>query len=131
MLSSLVSSFKLPTSTFARFLSVQDTPFTVTPKAFAKLSNMVKDDSFLRIKVEEGGCAGLKYSFDIEEPSLRQTDDRVIKDNDYPEVRIDPFSLAYLQDARLEFIQEDFREFFKVTNPHATATCSCGESYSV
>ncbi|KAG9393277.1 heme biosynthesis protein HemY [Carpediemonas membranifera] len=122
--------FSLPLSTFTRLFSVDETPFYVSDNAFKKLSQMTADnDKFLRVKVEEGGCAGLKYSFDLD--SEKSEDDKVVKQDSGPEVHVDPFSLAFLQDAMLDFIQEDFREYFKIVNPHATATCSCGESYSV
>ncbi len=110
--------------------TIQDTPFYVAPEAFTRLTDMVSDDkSFLRVKVEEGGCAGLRYSFNIE--TDREDDDRVIANDGGPEVRIDPFSLVFLQDATLEFVREDFREFFSIKNPHATSVCGCGESYSI
>ena len=81
----------------------------------------------LRIKVEGGGCSGLKYGLKLED--TLEEDDSVV---DFPGVRvvIDPASVPLLDSVTMDFIDGLEGSGFKFENPNATASCGCGKSFS-
>jgi iron-sulfur cluster assembly protein len=46
-------------------------------------------------------------------------------------VVVDRKSLQYVDGSVLDFERKGLNESFKIENPHAKATCGCGESFSV
>ena len=85
------------------------------------------DQSGLRLSVVGGGCSGFSYKIDFSEEKE--------KDNisDYGDFRvlIDPKSSIYLKGVVLDFKDGLNGKGFVFTNPNATNTCGCGESFSV
>jgi iron-sulfur cluster assembly accessory protein len=81
----------------------------------------------LRIAVIGGGCSGLQYNMDlVDGPKAK---DFLIESKDV-RVVIDPKSAMYVSGSELDFSTDLMKGGFKVTNPNATGTCSCGESFS-
>ncbi len=83
---------------------------------------------FLRIMVEAGGCAGLKYHIIMDD--YISENDFAIEKNDKPFLVIDEWSLDYIKNG--ELIYEETFEFsgFKINNPNVTGSCNCGSSFS-
>jgi iron-sulfur cluster assembly protein len=81
----------------------------------------------LRIKVEGGGCSGLKYGMKLEETV--EQDDSIV---DFPGVRvvIDPASVPLLENVNVDFLDGLEGSGFKFENPNATASCGCGKSFA-
>lgn len=79
----------------------------------------------LRITVSGGGCSGFKYDMSF--------DDQVNEDDTLFEdcVVTDGMSLPLLSGATVDYVTTLMGENFKITNPHATSGCGCGESFSV
>ena len=46
-------------------------------------------------------------------------------------VVVDRDALTYLDGTRVDFRKEGLSESFKFDNPNVSATCGCGESFSV
>jgi iron-sulfur cluster assembly accessory protein len=46
-------------------------------------------------------------------------------------VVVDSVSLAYMQGAEIDFVDDLIGASFKVRNPQATASCGCGTSFSI
>ncbi len=44
---------------------------------------------------------------------------------------VDETSLAYLQGARIDFVDDLMGQAFRVENPNASSSCGCGVSFSV
>jgi len=44
---------------------------------------------------------------------------------------VDEASLAYLQGARIDFVDDLMGQAFRVENPNASSSCGCGVSFSV
>lgn len=85
-------------------------------------------DSFIRVGVKSGGCSGLSYdlSFDTE----LQENDQEFEDNDV-KVVIEKKSLLYLAGTVLEYEGGLNGKGFSFSNPNASRTCGCGESFAV
>ncbi len=84
-------------------------------------------DHFLRVGVQGGGCSGLMYSlhFDNELGKYdKMTEVKGIK------VVVDMKSALYLSGTTIDFIQSLTGGGFKFSNPNASRSCGCGESFS-
>ena len=81
----------------------------------------------IRLAVKGGGCSGLSYHLDYDEPKEK---DHIIRTQDIM-VLIDRKSAIYLKGMSLDFQDSLNSRGFKFINPNATNTCGCGESFSV
>lgn len=104
----------------------------VLPNAAARLLSLLKrqgriDHGALRIAVVGGGCSGLQYKMDlVDGPANR---DIMILSGDV-RVVIDPKSALFVSGSELDYSDDLQSGGFKVTNPNAIVTCSCGESFA-
>lgn len=80
----------------------------------------------LRVMVQDGGCAGLKYGMALELDA--QVDDAVIESGDVT-VLVDPASLAHLSGVTIDFVTRLEGSGFVFENPNAQSTCGCGKSF--
>ena len=90
--------------------------------------NQVPDNYGLRVGVKGGGCSGFTYTlgFDAE----AKEGDTTIK-NDEVKLFIDGKSLFYLSGTELDFSDGLNGKGFVFSNPNATKTCGCGDSFGV
>ncbi|XP_052864918.1 iron-sulfur cluster assembly 2 homolog, mitochondrial [Anopheles cruzii] len=94
-----------------------------------RLKQICKNDMFLRVSVEGGGCSGFQYKFSID--TQLENDDTVVS-RDGARVAIDSASVEYLNGATIDFHTELIRSGFRViSNPRAEQGCSCGASFAV
>jgi iron-sulfur cluster assembly accessory protein len=108
-----------------------DAPPIVTERAARRVAAILSKEApgaMLRVAVNGGGCSGFQYAFDIE--TNRAPDDLVLE-RDGAVVLIDPVSLDFLKGARIDFVDDLIGQSFKIENPHATASCGCGTSFSL
>lgn len=82
----------------------------------------------MRISVEGGGCSGFSYKFDLDDAA---TDDDTLLERDGAKVAIDSASLPFLADCTIDFSDDLIGATFRIDNPHATAACGCGVSFSI
>lgn len=103
---------------------------SLTESAKNKLKSVFKDkpNSFLRLSVISGGCNGFNYTFDIDDVKKENDLEVVIDDL---QVVIDSTSNNYVDGSTIDFIEEIQASHFKVINPKATSSCSCGTSFSI
>lgn len=105
---------------------------TITEKAANKIKQVAakqgKQNAALRIQVVGGGCAGLAYQFGFAEEISAQ--DKLF-DQFGAQVAIDPKTLIYVAGSELDYEEGLMRSGFKLKNPNAALSCSCGESFSV
>ncbi|MBD2312872.1 iron-sulfur cluster assembly accessory protein [Desertifilum sp. FACHB-1129] len=86
-------------------------------------------DLCLRVGVRQGGCSGLSYMMDFEDPSNIQEKDEVYEYGGF-KVVCDPKSLLYLYGLVLDYSNALIGGGFQFTNPNATQSCGCGKSFS-
>lgn len=90
--------------------------------------NKSLEQYFVRISVTSGGCSGLSYKLDFDN-DLKPTD-QVFEDKGIRLVT-DLRSFLYVHNTILEFSGGLDGKGFQFTNPNASRTCACGESFSV
>ncbi|HUR45985.1 MAG TPA: iron-sulfur cluster assembly accessory protein [Candidatus Saccharimonadales bacterium] len=81
----------------------------------------------LRVAVVGGGCSGLQYKMDLQDAPANR--DFLVETGGI-KVVVDPKSALYVTGSELDFIDALEGGGFKVTNPNAATSCSCGESFS-
>lgn len=107
--------------------------FTLTTKAKSQLDKLMAEeqcteDHFLRVSVKGGGCSGLTYDLDFDDtivPFDEISEDQGLK------LVIDKRSLLYLLGTELDFTEGLNGKGFLFTNPNASRTCGCGESFGI
>ena len=107
-----------------------DVPATITlsSQAVTKIKEFCeqKNKKALRVAVKAGGCSGLLYGFDLSDEADK--DDQVIE-QDGATVYIDTASLEKISNSVIDYNDGLTGAGFKVTNPQATSTCGCGNSF--
>jgi iron-sulfur cluster assembly protein len=105
----------------------------LTEAAGRKVSQLMQRDGVadgaLRVKIVGGGCAGLEYKMDFEKNPATPKD--ILIQSAGVRVLVDVKSALYVSGSEIDFQDKMIGGGFKIHNPNATATCSCGESFSV
>jgi iron-sulfur cluster assembly protein len=102
----------------------------LTPSAAQKVSALLtkqgRPNGVLRVAVLGGGCSGLQYKMDLQDnPANRD----ILVESGGVRVVVDPKSALYVTGSELDYL-DTLDGGFKVKNPNAATTCSCGESFS-
>ena len=87
-------------------------------------------DLYLRVGVRQGGCSGMSYMMDFEDPSKVRENDQVF-DYDGFKIICDPKSMLYLYGLVLDYNDAMIGGGFQFTNPNANQSCGCGKSFGV
>ena len=103
----------------------------VTANAGRKVSSLLtrqgRPAGVLRVAVIGGGCSGLQYKMDLQDaPASRD----ILVETGGIRVVVDPKSALYVTGSELDYLEALQEGGFKVKNPNAATTCSCGESFS-
>ena len=105
----------------------------LTESAGRKVASLMQRDGVangaLRVKIVGGGCAGLEYKMDFEKNPPTPKD--ILIETAGVRVLVDVKSALYVSGSEIDFQDKMIGGGFKIHNPNATATCSCGESFSV
>ena len=104
----------------------------VLPNASDRLLGILEkqgkaDFGALRVAVVGGGCSGLQYKMDLVDGPVDR--DIMVTSNEV-RVVIDPKSALFVAGSQLDWSDDLQSGGFKVSNPNAEVTCSCGESFS-
>ncbi|MFE4502306.1 HesB/IscA family protein [Rhodococcus sp. NPDC056743] len=104
---------------------------TMTESASAKAKALFdqegRDDLALRIAVQPGGCAGLKYQLFFDDRTL--DGDLTVNFNGVNLV-VDRMSAPYVEGASIDFLDTIEQQGFSIDNPNATGSCACGDSFN-
>ncbi|MBI1362642.1 MAG: iron-sulfur cluster insertion protein ErpA [Proteobacteria bacterium] len=116
-----------PAPAASDILSVRVT--TAAAKRVAKLlKDEGRDDLFLRVTVNGGGCNGYSYNFKFD--TVQNPDDIAIT-QDGITVLIDMMSFNYLKGSTIDYVETLEAAQFVINNPNATSSCGCGNSFSL
>ncbi len=101
----------------------------LTDGAVFKIMNLTMDapGKGLRVKVVGGGCSGLQYKMDLDDP--RQGDK--VFERDGAKIVVDRKSFLYLNGTVLDFQDSLMKTGFTLDNPNVKRSCGCGQSFSV
>jgi iron-sulfur cluster assembly accessory protein len=103
----------------------------LTEKAGAKLGSLLskqgRPQGALRVAVIGGGCSGLQYKMDLQDSPANRD---ILVESGGVRVVVDPKSALYVTGSELDYVDALQDGGFKVKNPNAATSCSCGESFS-
>lgn len=97
-------------------------------RKIAESEGVSLDSTYLRVAVVPGGCSGLTY--DLGWDTTEQDADQRF-DVDGINVLLDKRSFLYVKDSQLDFTDGLEGDGFHFTNPQASRTCACGESFGM
>jgi iron-sulfur cluster assembly protein len=107
----------------------------ISDKAKSKVVQLMGDAGiandpsyFVRVGVVGGGCSGLSYKLDFDNETKPM--DQVFEDNGV-KIVTDLKSFLYLVNTTLDFSDGLNGKGFYFSNPNASRTCGCGESFAV
>jgi iron-sulfur cluster insertion protein len=102
----------------------------LTESAVGKVNEIIAQENqagkALRIYVEGGGCSGFQYGFQFDEA---RTGDEIVGFRGF-QLLVDPFSMNYLQNSTVDYVDGLYGAGFRITNPNASGSCGCGNSFS-
>jgi iron-sulfur cluster assembly accessory protein len=105
---------------------------TLTDTAATKVRELLDSegasDLALRVAVRPGGCSGFSYEMFFDGDIA--ADDEQAEYDDGVKVVVDPASAQLLQGATLDYKDGLNQSGFAITNPNASRTCGCGQSFS-
>lgn len=102
-----------------------------TDRAIDRIQDLLKDEqqeaSGVRLAVKGGGCSGLSYVMEFD----HQEDGDLLVKQAGVNFFMDRKSSIYLKGIVLDFDGGLGGKGFLFTNPNASTTCGCGESFSI
>ena len=102
----------------------------LTPSAAEKVTALLtkqgRPNGVLRVAVVGGGCSGLQYKMDLQDAPANRD---ILVESGGVRVVVDRKSALYVTGSELDYL-DALDGGFKVKNPNAATTCSCGESFS-
>src|ERR1051325_9805056 len=103
----------------------------VTPSAAHRVTTLLqkqgRPNGVLRVSVIGGGCSGLQYKMDLQDAPANRD---FLVETGGVRVVVDPKSALYVTGSELDYVEALTDGGFKVKNPNAATSCSCGESFS-
>ncbi len=103
----------------------------LTPLAAEKLQAIMQEKNLtehgLRVFIAGGGCSGFQYGMAFE--NTTEEGDCVFESNGV-RLYVDQASAMYLEGATVDYVDSLMGGGFRIENPNAVSTCSCGQSFS-
>ena len=96
-------------------------------KVNSLLTKQGRPEGVLWVAVIGGGCSGLQYKMDLQDAPANRD---IMVESSGIRVVVDPKSALYVTGSELDFVDALQDGGFKVNNPNAATSCSCGESFS-
>ena len=96
-------------------------------KVTTLLTRQGRPNGVLRVAVIGGGCSGLQYKMDLQDAPANRD---ILVQSAGVRVVVDPKSALYVTGSELDYSDSLQDGGFKVKNPNAATSCSCGESFS-
>ena len=106
---------------------------TVTDTAARKVKELLEaegaTDLALRVAVRPGGCSGFSYEMFFD-GDIAADDEKAEFGSEQVSVVVDPASAQLLLGATLDYKDGLNQAGFAITNPNASRSCGCGQSFS-
>jgi len=103
----------------------------LTPLAAEKLQIILQEKNLathgLRVYIAGGGCSGFQYGMAFEN---QMEDGDLVFESRGVRLYVDPASAMYLEGATVDYVDSLMGGGFRVENPNAISTCSCGQSFN-
>lgn len=104
----------------------------ITPSALSEIKRIQQSrhqpDSFFRLEVTAGGCAGYCYHFSLCDRKTERDQQWDIQDLS---VLVDEACLIYLSNLRLDYAEDLMGGGFRFHDPTVNTPCSCGLSFAL
>jgi iron-sulfur cluster assembly protein len=104
---------------------------SVTPRAAAQIRKALLKRGGgvgLRLAIKTSGCSGYAYALEFADEAGA---DDLSFDSEGVRLLVAAASLPMITGTCLDWVREGLNEGFKFDNPNASATCGCGESFTV
>ena len=105
---------------------------TLTDSAAVKVKELLEAEGAtelaLRVAVRPGGCSGFSYEMFFDGDIA--ADDQQATFGEAVRVVVDPASAQLLEGATLDYKDGLNQAGFNISNPNASRTCGCGQSFS-
>lgn len=105
---------------------------TISPAAAAYIRDSARAQGRpegVRLRILAGGCSGLEYRLDLLQPGeAAGPGDRAVVSNGVT-MLMDLKSAIHVTGSVIDYEQGLLRRGFRINNPNATSTCSCGDSF--
>jgi len=127
----MIANIAKPNLSQPNFRTGDERLVKLTVNAAKKVSTLLtkqgRANGVLRVAVVGGGCSGLQYKMDLQDgPANRD----ILVESGGVRVVVDPKSALYVTGSELDYIEALQDGGFKVKNPNAATSCSCGESFT-
>src|SRR2546425_7113548 len=127
----MIANVANKTASAATFRMGDERLVKLTASAAQKVASLLvkqgRPSGVLRVAVVGGGCSGLQYKMDLQDaPASRD----ILVESSGIRVVVDPKSALYVTGSELDYVEALQDGGFKVKNPNAATSCSCGESFS-
>lgn len=113
-------------------IGAMDADIQFSSRAAGKVRELIEDEGNvalkLRVFITGGGCSGFSYGFTFDDCAA--ADDSIIERDGVTAV-VDPMSYQYLAGAEIDYKEDLSGAQFVVTNPNASSTCGCGNSFAI
>ena len=107
---------------------------TLTDTAATKVKELLEAEGAtelaLRVAVRPGGCSGFSYEMFFDGDFAADDEQATYGDDGLVKVVVDPASAQLLEGATLDYKDGLDQSGFAITNPNASRTCGCGQSFS-
>jgi len=127
----MIANIAKPNPSQPNFRTGDERLVKLTANAAKKVATLLtkqgRANGVLRVAVVGGGCSGLQYKMDLQDgPANRD----ILVESGGVRVVVDPKSALYVTGSELDYVEALQDGGFKVKNPNAATSCSCGESFS-
>lgn len=107
---------------------------TLTDNATVKVRQLLDaegaEDLALRVAVRPGGCSGFSYEMFFDGDVAADDNQTSYGEDGNVRVVVDAASAQLLEGATLDYKDGLDQSGFAITNPNATRSCGCGQSFS-
>lgn len=107
-------------------------PITMTDSAIAHVNKLIKKRGSgigFRLRLETAGCSGLMYKTELVDTIDRN--DLCFPAGEHFSLYVEPKAYPYLQGTVIDLVTEGINQVMKYHNPNQTASCGCGESFTI